>query len=209
MQAAAVHGYYERRPVRLLQLLGIRQPQPVLDLVIGERFPSFAPGSARGLTSSCAVRPTVRRQRQPCDVGPLANRWATLTHCAGHGQASGPFRPDCCDGSATGITVLWEIGAWDEENGKLRETMTPQSSRQSRKLYQQRPSLLGHAGLFAASLPADDPFWTAPRNPAGGARRFHHRIDEPGLLIAGHKPSGQCRSGRVPATNRKLPLEIL
>ena len=93
------------------------------------------------------------------------------------------------------LVWLWDAEAFDVENGKLRETLTPYSNHDICESYiNDGHPYWGMQAFFALSLGRDDPFWTADEEPLPVEKGdFYKVLDGPGLLLAGTSKSGQVR----------------
>lgn len=89
----------------------------------------------------------------------------------------------------------WNLGAYDEKLGKLRETLTPGGTRDVTEGYIDN----GHPywcmqpfSMFA--IPAGDAFWTAPDEPLPVEQAdYAIRFEGPKMLVTGTKSSGQVK----------------
>ncbi|HZZ44797.1 MAG TPA: DUF2264 domain-containing protein [Tepidisphaeraceae bacterium] len=99
----------------------------------------------------------------------------------------------------------WDIGAYDEKLGKLRETLSPQGCKAVTENYIDN----GHPywamqGFTYLSFPENDPFWTAPEEPLPVEKDdFLIRIPGPKMLLRGTKSSGQVRWLQASNTPRR------
>ncbi len=127
----------------------------------------------------------------------LIYRWATLTpmvlaYRMGLWPYSAGMLRRLCN---LNLRFLWDAGAWDEENRKLRETLTPYASRAICESYINS----GHPywcmqAFYAMSFPRDDPFWTAREEPLPVEKEDYRKIlAAPGGLLTGCKRSGQVQ----------------
>ncbi|MBI5282204.1 MAG: DUF2264 domain-containing protein [Candidatus Solibacter usitatus] len=93
--------------------------------------------------------------------------------------------------------ILWHasIGAFDQAAGKLRETFTPDGSPAIKESYIDGGHPYWGMQAFAFfTIPATDPFWTAPAEPLPVEKSdYAIALPEPGLLLAGTRSSGQVR----------------
>jgi hypothetical protein len=89
----------------------------------------------------------------------------------------------------------WEMGAYDERLGKLRETLSVRGTKDVTEGYIDN----GHPywcmqGCSYLSIPEKDPFWTAAEEPLPVEREdFLVRVEGPKMLLRGSKGSGQVR----------------
>lgn len=89
----------------------------------------------------------------------------------------------------------WKLGAYDEERGKLRETLTADGTTAVRDSYVDTGhpywSMLGHETF---PIPANDPLWT-DKNELLPIERgdYIKRLPGPRMLVVGCKSSGQVR----------------
>lgn len=89
----------------------------------------------------------------------------------------------------------WNLGAFDAQRGKLRETFSPQGNPEIREAYidNGHPYWAMQSFSFFA-IPAADPFWHAPEEPLPIERaNFQVPFDGPRMILSGHKSSGQVR----------------
>ncbi|MBN2288822.1 MAG: DUF2264 domain-containing protein [Candidatus Glassbacteria bacterium] len=127
----------------------------------------------------------------------LIYRWATLTplvlaYRLGLWPHSTGLLRRICNRS---LQFLWESGAWDPENGKLRETLTPHSSRAVCEGYiNNGHPYWGMQAFYAMSFPRDDPFWSVEEEPLPVERGdFRRVIAAPGILVHGTRRTGQVQ----------------
>jgi len=88
----------------------------------------------------------------------------------------------------------WKIGAFDEQNGKLRENYAA-AGLPLREAYidNGHPYWAMQAFSFF-SIPKEDPFWTSPEEPLPVERHdFTLRFNGPRMLLVGSRSSGQIR----------------
>ena len=95
----------------------------------------------------------------------------------------------------THIQWWWDIGAYDEQLGKLRESLTPHGTMAATDPYIDNGhpywTMLSYT-LF--SIPKDDPFWTAPEEPLPVEKDdYVVRFEAPRMLLTGTKSSGQVK----------------
>ena len=89
----------------------------------------------------------------------------------------------------------WQLGAYDEKLGKLRETLSPGGTPDVSEDYidNGHPYWAMLAFTFF-SLPAADPLWTAPEEELPVERAdYELKIAGPRMILAGTKSSGQVR----------------
>jgi len=93
------------------------------------------------------------------------------------------------------LQFLWESGAWDSENEKLRETLTPHSSRAVCEGYiNNGHPYWGMQAFYAMSFPRNDPFWSAGEEPLPVEKdNFRRIIAAPGILVQGTQRTGQVQ----------------
>jgi hypothetical protein len=93
------------------------------------------------------------------------------------------------------MQFFWSHGAFDSQRGKLRETMSPEGTRDIKESYIDGGHPYWGMQAFAAFLvPPKDPFWTksAAKLPVEQAD-FVRPIRSAGLLLTGKKSSGEVR----------------
>lgn len=127
----------------------------------------------------------------------LIYRWAVLTPLVlAHGLGQWPLSVGLlrrvCNRN---LEFLWEAGAYDGENGRLRETLSPHSHHDVCESYiNSGHPYWGMQAFHAMSLGPDDPFWSVPEEPLPVERGdFRRVIEAPGLLLDGVGESGQVR----------------
>ena len=167
------------------------------DMMVGERFPELRQKFRERLRKFLETTPFFfGSQGSHIFYGrSLIYRWAVLTPLVlSHSldlwpYSTGLLRRIC----SKSLAFLWESGAWDEKNEKLRETMTPNSSREVCETYiNNGHPYWGMQAFYAMSFSRDDTFWNAPEEPLPVEKEdFTRLIDSPGILIKGHKSSGQ------------------
>jgi hypothetical protein len=95
----------------------------------------------------------------------------------------------------TNLAWFWEMGAYDEQRGKLRETLTPGGTPDVTEAYidQGHPYWCMQAfTLFG--IPHSDPFWHEPEVPLPVERDdYAIRFEGPKMLVTGTKSSGQVK----------------
>ncbi len=169
------------------------------DMMVGERFPALRQIHRERLELFLRTTPHFfgGNGSHVLYGRSLIYRWAALTpltlaHRAGLWPLSTGLLRRICNRN---LAFLWEAGAWDQQNLKLRETMTPHSSREVCESYINNGHPYWGMQAFAAlALPPEDPFWTAPEEPLPvEAGDFSHLIQAPGILLRGDQASGQVR----------------
>ena len=100
------------------------------------------------------------------------------------------------------LSFFWQAGAWDAYNSKLRETLTPHSSRAVCESYiNNGHPYWGMQAFHAMSFARDDPFWQAEEEPLPVEKQsFSKGIAAPGILLYGHKESGQVQMWQARTT---------
>ena len=127
----------------------------------------------------------------------LIYRWAVLTPMVlAYGQKLWPHDPGTLHRIARGnLEFHVKNGGFDRDNGKLRETFSSEGTVDIRESYIDGGHPYWGMQAFAMFLiPRDDPFWSA----SGGTlpvekSDFLRPIDSPGLILTGHKASGQVK----------------
>src|SRR5688572_12052317 len=127
----------------------------------------------------------------------LSYRWDVLSPMVlGYEMGLWPHSPGLLKRIVrTNLQWWWEMGAYDEKLGKLRETMTPVGSPDVTEAYIDN----GHPywcmqafSMFA--IPASDPFWTAEEEPLPVEKGdYAIRFEGPKMLVTGTKSSGQVK----------------
>jgi hypothetical protein len=127
----------------------------------------------------------------------LPYRWATLSPMLlGYEMKLWPHSPGLLRRIVrTHIQWWWDIGAYDEKLGKLREPLTPAGTMGATDPYIDNGhpywTMLSYT-LF--SIPKDDPFWTAPEEPLPVEKDdYAVRFEAPRMIVTGTKSSGQVR----------------
>ena len=169
------------------------------DAMVGERFP--------GLREKFRSRLKAFLETVPYFFGgngshvlfgrSLIYRWATLTplvlayRMGLWPHSIGLLRRIC----NRNLQFLWEAGAWDPENEKLRETLCPHSSRAICESYiNHGHPYWGMQAFYAMSFPRSDPFWSAGEEPLPVEKDdFRKVIAAPGILLHGTKRTGQVQ----------------
>jgi len=138
----------------------------------------------------------------------LIYRWAVVTPLVlAYLQKLWPYSPGLLRTIVEkNINYLWDIGAFDQADGKLLETFTPEGSKFLKETYVDN----GHPywGMQAYALlliPRDDPFWTATPEPLPVERGdFTRRFDPLGMMLTGNRQSGQVRWLESHNVNRSI-----
>jgi hypothetical protein len=93
------------------------------------------------------------------------------------------------------VEFFWQAGAFDEKNGKLRETFAPDSSPAIKERYVDNGHPYWCMQTFAClAIQPDDPFWTAPGDPLPVEKGdFETRYPALGMVVIGTQKSGQVR----------------
>ncbi len=169
------------------------------DMVIGERFPALRQKFRSRLEQFLGTTPYLFGGNGSHVMWgrSLIYRWGTLTPLTlAHSMGLWPYDTGLLRRICNlNLRFLWQAGAWDSENHKLRETMTPHSSPSIKESYiNNGHPYWGMQAFFAASLASDDPFWTAPEQALPVEQDdFRHLIQGPEMLAAGCKKSGQVQ----------------
>jgi hypothetical protein len=89
----------------------------------------------------------------------------------------------------------WQVGAFDEKNGKLRETFSREGSPAVREAYIDNGHPYWCMPAFSVlQIPEKDAFWTAPEEPLPVEKDdFVVRFQGPRMLLSGCKQSGEVR----------------
>jgi hypothetical protein len=127
----------------------------------------------------------------------LPYRWAILSPMLlGYEMKLWPHSPGLLRKIVrTHIQWWWDIGAYDEKLGKLRESLTPEGTPAASDPYIDNGhpywTMLSYT-LF--SIPKDDPFWTAPEEELPVEKDdYVVRFEAPRMLVTGTKSSGQVK----------------
>lgn len=127
----------------------------------------------------------------------LIYRWAVLTPLVlAYEQKLWPHSPGLLRRICrANIEYQWKIGGYDAERGKLRESLTPEGTREICESYIDNGHPYWGMQAFALFLiPPRDPFWTAPEDPLPVERRsFTVRFEGPKMLLAGEQRTGEVR----------------
>jgi hypothetical protein len=127
----------------------------------------------------------------------LSYRWDVLSPMVlGYEMGLWPHSPGLLKKIVrTNLQWWWDMGAYDEKLGKIRETLTPDGSKDVTEAYIDN----GHPywcmqafSMFA--IPANDPFWTAEEEPLPVEKGdYAIRFEGPKMLVTGTKASGQVK----------------
>lgn len=170
-----------------------------LDAMIGQRLPDLRARYRERLTQFLGTTPYFfgANGSHVLTGRSLIYRWAVLTPLVlSHGMGLWPLSTGLlrriCNRS---LAFLWEAGAWDADNGRLRESLTPHSSRDICESYiNYGHPYWGMQAFYALSLGSGDQFWNAPEEPLPVEHGdFRREIAPAGLLLDGNKKSGQVR----------------
>ncbi|MGI8905301.1 MAG: DUF2264 domain-containing protein [Candidatus Sumerlaeaceae bacterium] len=127
----------------------------------------------------------------------LIYRWAAvLPFVLAYQQKAWPHSPGLLRGLVRrNIQFFWNMGAFDEQRGKLRETFAPESSPAIKERYIDNGHPYWCMSSFAfLGLKKDDPFWTAPEDPLPVEKAdFETRFPALGMIVVGTRKSGQVR----------------
>jgi hypothetical protein len=95
----------------------------------------------------------------------------------------------------TNLAYHWELGAFDPAAKKLRETFSAEGTPAVRDFYIDNGSpYWATLGMLMYSIPASDPFWTAPEEPLPVERGdFKVRFEGPRMMVVGTRATGQVR----------------
>jgi hypothetical protein len=127
----------------------------------------------------------------------LVYRWAVLSPLVlAYQEKLWPHSPGLLRRIVRGqFEYHWGLGCFDAVKGKLRESFSRDNTDVTREPYVDNGhpywAMLGFAFL---SLPADDPFWTAPEEKLPVEKRdFLLRFEGPKFLLSGRKEAGEVR----------------
>lgn len=127
----------------------------------------------------------------------LPYRWAILSPMLlGYEMKLWPHSPGLLRKIArTHVQWWWDIGAYDEKLGKLREPLTPDGTMAATDPYIDNGhpywTMLSYT-LF--SIPKSDPFWTAPEEELPVEKEdYVIRFEAPRMMVTGTKSSGQVK----------------
>ncbi len=127
----------------------------------------------------------------------LIYRWAVLTPLVlAYQQKLWPHSPGLLKAIVRrNLEYLWSAGAFDQDRGKLRETLTASGSRGICESYIDNGHPYWGMQAFALYLiPPADPFWTAPEEPLP-VEKESYRVPfaGPKMLLAGDRETGEVR----------------
>ena len=178
--------------------------------MVGERFPDWSKLFADRLRQYLETAPLFFGSNGSHILygRSLIYRWAVLTPLVlAHAQKLWPHDPGTLHRIVRGnLEFHSRNGAFDRDKGKLRETFSDKGTVDIRESYIDGGHPYWGMQAFAMWLiPRDDPFW----NSAGGVlpvekSDFVRPIEAPGLVLTGHKASGQVKllQGRSTQTDR-------
>ncbi|HEU4632281.1 MAG TPA: DUF2264 domain-containing protein [Gemmatimonadaceae bacterium] len=167
--------------------------------IIGERYPKW--------DATFKARARLFLQKAPYFFAPdgsqpwfgrsLLYRWAALSPLLlGYRQGVWPHSPGLLRRIVrTNLDYHWQLGAFDPETAKLRETFSAEGTPAVRDFYIDNGSpYWATLGMLLYAIPATDPFWTAPEEPLPVERGdFLVRFEGPRMLLQGTRASGQLR----------------
>jgi hypothetical protein len=134
---------------------------------------------------------------QPWFGRSLLYRWAALSPMLlGYRQGVWPHSPGLLRRIVrTNLEYHWKLGAFDPATEKLRETFSAEGTPDVRDFYIDNGSpYWATLGMLMYSIPATDPFWTAPEEPLPIERGdFAVRFEGPRMMVLGTRASGQVR----------------
>jgi hypothetical protein len=134
---------------------------------------------------------------QPWFGRSLLYRWAALSPLLlGYRQGAWPHSPGLLRRIVrTNLAYHWSLGAFDPAAAKLRETFSADGTPAVRDFYIDNGSpYWATLGMLMYSIPASDPFWTAPEEPLPVERGdFRVRFEGPRLLLSGTRSTGEVR----------------
>ena len=127
----------------------------------------------------------------------LLYRWALLSPLLlGYEQAIWPHSPGLLRRIVRkNFAWWWDMGAYDEKLGKLRETLSPDGTEEVTEGYidNGHPYWAMQAFTFFA-IPTSDPFWTAPEEELPVEKHdFAVKLAGPKMLLTGTRSSGEVR----------------
>lgn len=127
----------------------------------------------------------------------LIYRWGVLTPLVlSYAQKLWPHSPGLLHRIVRGnLDYFWQQGAWDESNGKLQETLSPEGTPAVREPYVDNGHPYWGMQAFALySIPRNDPFWKAPEEPLPiEQKNFQVRFEGTRMMLVGTQRSGQVR----------------
>ncbi|HET8654020.1 MAG TPA: DUF2264 domain-containing protein [Longimicrobiaceae bacterium] len=134
---------------------------------------------------------------QPWFGRSLLYRWAALSPLLlGYRQGAWPHSPGLLRRIVrTSLDYHWRLGAFDPDAEKLRETFSATGTPAVRDTYIDNGSpYWATLGMLMYSIPASDPFWTAPEEPLPVERGdYRVRFEGPRMMVLGTRASGQVR----------------
>jgi hypothetical protein len=134
---------------------------------------------------------------QPWFGRSLLYRWAALSPLLlGYRQGVWPHSPGLLRRIVrTNLAYHWQLGAFDPAAAKLRETFSAEGTPAVRDFYIDNGSpYWATLGMLMYSIPASDPFWTAPEEPLPVERAdFSVRFEGARMMVLGTRASGQVR----------------
>jgi hypothetical protein len=134
---------------------------------------------------------------QPWFGRSLLYRWAALSPLLlGYRQGVWPHSPGLLRRIVrTNLDYHWKLGAFDPGAEKLRETFSAEGTPGVRDFYIDNGSpYWATLGMLMYTIPASDPFWTAPEEPLPVERSdYHVRFEGPRMMVLGTKATGQVR----------------
>jgi hypothetical protein len=167
--------------------------------IIGERYPAW--------DAKFKQRARLFLEKAPYFFAPdgsqpwfgrsLLYRWAALSPLLlGYRQGVWPHSPGLLRRIVrTNLAYHWQLGAFDRATEKLRETFSAEGTSAVRDFYIDNGSPYWTTlGMLMYSIPANDPFWTAPEEPLPVERGdFSVRFDGPRMMVLGTRATGQVR----------------
>ena len=134
---------------------------------------------------------------QPWFGRSLLYRWAALSPLLlGYRQGAWPHSPGLLRRIVrANLDYHWKLGAFDRDAAKLRETFSAEGTPAVRDFYIDNGSpYWATLGMLMYSIPASDPFWTAPEEPLPIERGdYRIRFEGPRMLLSGTHDTGQVR----------------
>jgi hypothetical protein len=138
----------------------------------------------------------------------LIYRWAVLTPLVlAYEQKLWPHSPGLLRRIVRGnLKYLWNLGAFDAQRGKLRETFSEQGTPDIHETYIDNGHPYWGMQAFALFLiPARDPFWTAPEEALPVERGdLRVRFEGPQMMLVGTRRTGHVRWLQSRNTHREL-----
>jgi len=127
----------------------------------------------------------------------LIYRWGVLTPLVlAYEQGLWPHSPGLLRRIVRmNLEYLWNIGAFDPEREKLRESLTPEGTREICESYIDNGHPYWGMQAFAFFLiPPGDRFWTDPEEPLPVERgSFQIHIEGPKMMLSGERRTGEVR----------------